>query len=64
MGVLIGNLANRLFVPLFQLSFNTVTQVPPFHVVFDPSDYVRLYIILRIYALIGSNNLRLDVIQN
>ncbi|QGQ95522.1 ABC transporter permease [Paenibacillus psychroresistens] len=53
MGVLIGNLANRLFVPLFQLSFNTVTQVPPFHVVFDASDYVRLYVILGFMLVLG-----------
>jgi putative ABC transport system permease protein len=53
MGVLIGNLANQLFVPLFQLSFNTITQVPPFHVVFDASDYVRLYVILGFMLVLG-----------
>jgi putative ABC transport system permease protein len=53
MGVFIGNLANKLFVPLFQLSFNTVTQVPPFHVVFDARDYVRLYVILGFMLVFG-----------
>jgi putative ABC transport system permease protein len=53
MGILIGNLANKLFVPLFQLSFNTVTQVLPFHVVFNASDYVRLYIILGFMLVLG-----------
>jgi putative ABC transport system permease protein len=53
MGVLIGNLANQLFVPLFQLSFNTATQVPPFHVVFNAGDYIRLYITLGFMLLLG-----------
>jgi putative ABC transport system permease protein len=53
MGVFIGNLTNKLFVPLFQLSFNTATQVPPFHVIFDPRDYIRLYIILTLMLLLG-----------
>jgi putative ABC transport system permease protein len=53
MGVFIGNLTNKLFVPLFQLSFNVATQVPPFHVIFDPRDYIRLYIILILMLLLG-----------
>ena len=45
-GCLDGNLASRLFVPFFQLSFDPKTQVPPFQVIFDPKDTTSLFIIV------------------
>lgn len=42
-GVVVGNLAARLYVPHFQIAFNPGTLVPPFEVVFGRLDYIRLY---------------------
>lgn len=53
LGAGIGNVTSLLYVPLFQLSFNPTTQVPPFQVVFDTADSTRLYIIVTIMILIG-----------
>lgn len=53
LGAGIGNVTSLLFVPLFQLSFNSTTQVPPFQVMFDATDSIRLYIIVTGMILIG-----------
>lgn len=42
-GILVGNMTASLYVPHFQIAFNPSTLVPPFAVVFDRLDYVRLY---------------------
>jgi putative ABC transport system permease protein len=52
-GVLSGQIASKLFVPLFQLSFDPSTQVPPFQVTFDPADRIKLYIIVFLMISIG-----------
>ncbi len=43
MGVMIGNLVSEKFVPLFEMSFATAEQVPPFEVVYRVGDYIQLY---------------------
>ena len=45
-GMITGNTASRLFVPLFQLTFDSSSQVPPFQVSFDPNDQLHLYVIV------------------
>jgi len=52
-GILTGNVASRLFVPMFQLSFDPKTQVPPFEVTFDPLDEIRLYLIVTTMIAVG-----------
>lgn len=47
-GILTGNVTSRLFVPLFQMTFNPTTQVPPFQVTFHPQDALGLYIIVTV----------------
>ncbi|NHN30682.1 FtsX-like permease family protein [Paenibacillus agricola] len=47
-GLVIGNLTSRLFVPMFQLSMQTTSQVPPFQVIFDPRDQLQLYLIVTV----------------
>lgn len=42
-GVVIGNTTSALFVPLFEMSFATADQVPPFEITYQQSDYLRLY---------------------
>jgi putative ABC transport system permease protein len=44
-GVVIGGLSGDLFVPLLELTRSAAQQVPPFRVVADRGDYVKLYVI-------------------
>ncbi|GAA3404691.1 ABC transporter permease [Paenibacillus hodogayensis] len=53
LGAGIGSVTSLLYVPLFQLSFNPTTQVPPFQVMVDPSDSTRLYLIVTAMIAIG-----------
>ncbi|QJD84402.1 ABC transporter permease [Cohnella herbarum] len=52
-GVMVGNVASRLFVPNFQIAFNPSSLVPPFKVIFDAIDFIRLYSIVSIMLFIG-----------
>lgn len=52
-GVLTGNVVSRLFVPLFELSFNPAEQVPPFDIVFRLGDYVQLYGMVAVMLTVG-----------
>ncbi|MBW5445239.1 FtsX-like permease family protein [Cohnella sp. CFH 77786] len=52
-GVLIGNLVSEMFVPLFQMSFATREQVPPFEIVHRLADYLKLYGIVSFTLAIG-----------
>lgn len=52
-GVLIGNATSELFVPLFEMSFATVDQVPPFEITYQLSDYLQLYGIVGLMLTIG-----------
>jgi putative ABC transport system permease protein len=52
-GIVTGNVTSRLFVPMFQMSFDPRTQVPPFQVTFDPHDQTQLYIIVTIMIVMG-----------
>lgn len=52
-GVAVGNLASRLFVPNFQIAFNPSSLVPPFKVMFEAIDFFRLYSIVIFMLIIG-----------
>lgn len=52
-GVYIGNLTSDLYVPLFEMSFATTEQVPPFQIVRKLGDYVQLYGIVGLTIGIG-----------
>lgn len=52
-GLLTGSLTSRFFVPMFQLSLQSTSQVPPFQVTFDPRDQFQLYIIVSTMLVIG-----------
>jgi putative ABC transport system permease protein len=53
LGVAIGGITSQLFVPLFQLSFNQKDQVPPFRVIFDGNDEVKIYLFILFMLMIG-----------
>jgi len=52
-GVVVGNVASRLYVPNFQIAFNPSSLVPPFKVIFEAIDFLRLYTIVGFMLLIG-----------
>ncbi|MGG1517925.1 FtsX-like permease family protein [Paenibacillus oryzisoli] len=52
-GIVTGNTGSRLFVPLFQLTFDSTSQVPPFQVSFDPRDQLHLYIMVTVMIGMG-----------
>lgn len=52
-GVLVGNVASILYVPNFQIAFNPSSLVPPFKVMFEAIDFIRLYTIVIVMLLIG-----------
>lgn len=46
-------MASDLFVPLFQVLYNVTDQVPPFVVISQRSDYIKLYCIVLVMLLVG-----------
>ncbi|QGG56300.1 ABC transporter permease [Paenibacillus sp. B01] len=52
-GVLIGGWSSELFVPMFEMSFATTAQVPPFTVVYRLADYLQLYSLVGITLAVG-----------
>ena len=53
LSILIGGVASDLFVPLFQVLYNVTDQVPPFVVISQRSDYIKLYCIVLVMLLVG-----------
>ncbi|UFT99662.1 FtsX-like permease family protein [Radiobacillus kanasensis] len=53
LGILVGGITSRLFVPLFQLSFDPTQVVPPFEVIFAASDELKIYLFVVIMLGIG-----------
>lgn len=52
-GILIGRLASRLYIPLVQTIYSTADQVPPFKIVEEAGDYIKIYAIIGLILLIG-----------
>ncbi|NMA96333.1 MAG: ABC transporter permease, partial [Clostridiales bacterium] len=53
MGITIGGISSKLYVPFLQIIYSSAEQVPPFKVVAYASDYTKVYIVVLI-MLIGS----------
>jgi putative ABC transport system permease protein len=53
LGIMIGGITSRIFVPLFELSFERGQQVTPFRVIFDATDEWRIYTFVTFMLLIG-----------
>ncbi|MGP4041062.1 FtsX-like permease family protein [Gracilibacillus sp. D59] len=53
LGIMLGGLTSRLFVPLFKLSLDPEQLVPPFSVIFDSSDKIKIYLFVSFMLLIG-----------
>ena len=53
LSIIIGGIASDLFVPLLQVLYNVTDQVPPFVVVSQRSDYIKLYCIVLVMLMVG-----------
>ncbi len=53
MGVLLGGIAAKVFVPMLQMVYSAQQQVPPFRVVASPDDYIKIYIIIGAMLVVG-----------
>lgn len=52
-GLVCGQIASRIFIPYMQSSGSAKDQVPPFQVVFDPSDLTNLLLVVTFMMIIG-----------
>jgi putative ABC transport system permease protein len=67
-GILVGGLTSTLFVPLLQVAYSAVSQVPPFKVISYFSDRAKLYIMVGIMlgsglAILGNILSRIKISQ-
>ncbi|WP_256760282.1 ABC transporter permease [Cohnella sp. WQ 127256] len=53
LGIGIGKLTSILFLPFLQTTDNSTNQVPPFRVVFEAADTIKLYIVVAVMMTIG-----------
>jgi putative ABC transport system permease protein len=53
-GILIGNLASRLFVPLLQLTSSAAAQVPPFRIVSQGEDFLKILAVALAMLITGA----------
>lgn len=52
-GILVGRVASSIFVPFFQISYSSYEQVPPFRIVFNIDDRIKLYILVAVMITTG-----------
>ena len=68
MGIVIGGISCRLFMPLLQVMGSAAEQVPPFRLVAARQDYIKLYSLVVImiaggFALIGAMVSKIKIAQ-
>lgn len=60
-GILLGKLASRLFLPFLQSAENAKMQVPPFRIIFDAKDTMQLYAVVGVMILTGATLLFMQI---
>ncbi|MBG9793870.1 permease component [Paenibacillus dendritiformis] len=60
-GILLGKLASRLFLPFLQSAENAKMQVPPFRIIFDAKDTMQLYAVVAVMILTGATLLFMQI---
>ncbi|REK76279.1 ABC transporter permease [Paenibacillus paeoniae] len=61
LGVLIGKVVSKLFLPFLQTTENVAETVPPFRVIFEAKDTNQLFIVVGVMMLIGAGLLFLHI---
>lgn len=54
LGIVIGKVAGKLYLPFLQTADNVTTQVPPFRIIFNSSDTLKLYVVVFVMLLMGA----------
>ena len=54
LGIAVGGVTSQLFVPLFKISMNIKELMPPFAVVSDASDEMKIYVFAAVMLILGS----------
>lgn len=61
MGILIGGITSNLFIPLFQLVFSSLEQVPAFIIIASRGDYYKIYLFVSLMLASGLLILRIYI---
>lgn len=56
-GIIIGGIAGDTFIPLLQIVYSSADQVPPFKIIANGSDYIKIYAVIATMLLIGFTTL-------
>ena len=56
-GLVIGGIAGDTFIPLLQIVYSSSEQVPPFRIVANGGDYIKIYAVIAAMLLIGFTTL-------
>ncbi|MDQ0088372.1 putative ABC transport system permease protein [Paenibacillus anaericanus] len=54
LGIVIGKVVGKLYLPFLQTADNVTTQVPPFRIVFNSQDTLQLYVVVLVMLLLGA----------
>lgn len=54
LGIVIGKVAGKLYLPFLQTTDNVTSQVPPFRIIFNSSDTMQLYVVVLVMLLLGA----------
>ncbi|AEE96401.1 ABC transporter permease [Mahella australiensis] len=52
-GIIVGGITSRLFVPMLQVAYDINSQVPPFRVIAQIEDRMKIYIMIGIMFVVG-----------
>lgn len=61
LGILLGKVASRLFLPFLQTAESSKMQVPPFRIVFESRDTIQLYIVVGVMIFTGATLLFMHI---
>ena len=53
MGIIIGGMAGDTFIPLLQIAYSSADQVPPFKIMADARDYIKIYSVIGTMLFMG-----------
>ena len=56
-GLIIGGITGNTFIPLLQIVYSSADQVPPFRIVAEGGDYIKIYTVIAAMLLIGFTTL-------
>jgi len=53
MGIIIGGITGDTFIPLLQIVYSSAEQVPPFKIMANAGDYIKVYSVIGVMLLLG-----------